>query len=193
MKHWALLCLVAACQEDVQLFPPMSVDGAPQGDAMTPDGSGTDGRMCVPTMGTCDVDRPCCANRCTKDGMCVGSCLPDGMACTDSQQCCGLDCNGNMCGSPPTCRATGALCMTDGQCCCGSCMGGQCVVTPISLFQPCPTGEDWHCVQGWCNAGVCAMNLSCKGLGFNCTQNHDCCLGYCFMGHCENASCSPSG
>ena len=193
MKHWLIFVFVLGCREDVQLLLPMSVDGSPNDGMTTTDGGDAIAPMCVATGGTCDVDRPCCANRCTRDGTCMGACQPDGMSCMSSQDCCGLDCNGGTCQPPALCKATGAMCTSTAECCCGSCMGGQCIVGVLTLGATCPVGQDWHCVQGFCNNGICQMNLTCKGNGFGCTVNHDCCLGYCFMGFCENPSCTPSG
>src|SRR5262249_18584863 len=153
-RTFVLFCVLAGgCKEDVQLLPPMSIDGS-SFDGSGMGGDGPDASvMCVATGGTCDVDKPCCMSRCTTMLKCEGSCLADGMQCTNSQECCGLDCNGNVCRPPAACLALNASCTTDTQCCCGICLNQVCVRTCRAVSETCT--EDARCCTGNCTNGFC--------------------------------------
>lgn len=131
--------------------------------------------------------------------------LPDGVPCTESNDCQGL-CNAGFCISDPL--PTGVPCTTHAACQSGIC-NGVCVPTPLPNGSPCFTGTacaSGLCVNGVCQADECGDSVcnspleSCAtpdpGAPFGVRCQADC--GACADGHacvfdddCTSGACDP--
>ena len=123
---------------------------------------------------------------------CGQYCFADGARCARASDCCGVACNGGVCGGP-LCSVVGTTCQRDSECCSDRCAGGRCGEAPASCL---PTGEGCsvdagaqgpfgpglRCCSNVCDprTGRCDLGpTGCREASTPCEVDSDCCLGTC--------------
>jgi hypothetical protein len=159
-----------------------------------------DGECCsnVCMAGQCQVDMPnrdcrptgedCgkgsgsgCCNTCGKTGRCdfgPDTCFAQGVACTDTAQCCHGACTGGKCVT--ACVAQAGACTANADCCSVDCVGGKCQPPPTVT-----TGAGGASGVGGAT-GVGGGPVACTLTGDACTTSAACCSLSCFGGFCES-------
>ncbi len=170
---------------------------------------------CVPIGTLCPANpNDCCTKYCKSNyfgNYC--DCKAEGLACTNSTECCSGNCSGGSCSY--TCRANTSTCTLNSECCSNLCSSGSCVAAASSSAAPTssppPVSSSSHsssssappscrsdgqsctnstaCCSGNCFAGICQ---SCRGNTSTCTLNSECCSNICFSGSCVSCKANAS-
>jgi hypothetical protein len=98
-------------------------------------------------------------------------------------QCCGLQCNGGVCG-PPQCTPDGGMCNANVQCCSKKCTNGQCACKQDGGT----CNSDAQCCNGQCNGGVCGPPPVCPTTGNACGD----CIAESCCGQLMSCGSDPS-
>ena len=155
---------------------------------------------CQGPNAVCTSRSACCSGRCepfagTTNRVCLDYCKPDGVACTRALDCCGMSCNGGVCGGA-LCGKEDATCTSTADCCSGVCTQNKCQGDDVTVCRS--TGESCgdfggdggldggheKCC-GTCDltAQRCAFGPGpCLAVGALCSQSSDCCRGTCAPG-----------
>ena len=156
-------------------------DGCKVGcDPVDPDCGGGTGSTCDVGDGCkpgCDpIDPDCGSGTCSEGDVCLAGCDPVDPDCGNGS--CSADdiCMVGCDPVDPDCGSSNSTCMPgDG------CAGGQCV-------PPDPDCDGATCSEDdICLAGCDPVDPDC--LGGSCEENSDCLSGFCYQGHCMEASC----
>ena len=132
--------------------------------------------FCGGTGSPCEVLEGCCGFLSgTAECIAGACCVPDGIACNSTEDCCSSPCVGGTCGGQD-CAAVDDDCSSDASCCgdlrcssarqCFSCL-------PDGL--ECSVGDD--CCNGRCLDGLCSSG--CQPTDAACTSNDECCSNQC--------------
>jgi hypothetical protein len=137
----------------------------------------------------CGDGIPCCGELFCYNGKCTSpGCQPDGIECSQHDQCCGKRCDADL----TACRActdAGASCGVNGECCSGFCKDGFCADC-LPEGEKCVLGGATDCCLGSCqdvDPSAAKVDMRCAPICGPLTCGHD----ECVAGPPLKADCSP--
>jgi len=157
----------------------------------------------------------------TRTGLCRPAddrrddCAPLGYACSSTEACCSMNCEGGFCGGQPKpCGQPGEACFSDPDCCSKRCVGGICLQSCKPTAEKCalglsaarrgasamslrrsashPASRQAGTAQNTANAAATtalAASARLQNMGADCTSAADCCDGYCCSAKCSDQPC----